>query len=79
MSPLGYLLLKFMKYGVGFCAGCLGIYLAVLIWDRWLASAPLGLGGTGTLPVLFIAGCFLGAMWLFRAISRELKMGAPPR
>jgi hypothetical protein len=79
MTPLGFLLLRILQYGVGFCAACLGIYLAALVWDRWLAAAPMGLAGGGTGMVAVIAGCFLAALWLFRSISHELKSMAPPR
>ena len=77
MTPLGFLLLRFLQYGVGFCAVCLGIYLAALIWDRWLAAAPLGLAVGGIGMIAFIAGCFLAALWLFRSISRELRSVRP--
>jgi hypothetical protein len=74
MSPLGLLVLRVMKWGVGFCALSLGLFLVALVWNRWIA--PLGLH-SGLGPLVFIALCFLGAVWLFRAIGREAKSQAP--
>jgi hypothetical protein len=71
MSPLGLLILRVLKWSVGFCALCLGLFLAALIWDRWIA--PLGMGGGGLGSLVFVALCLLGALWLFRAIGREAK------
>lgn len=78
MTPLGYILLKALNYGVGFSALCLGILLAALMWDRWFAPTPMGLA-SGVGMIVFIAVCFLAALWLFRSISRELKAVGPPR
>jgi hypothetical protein len=48
------------------------------MWDRWFAPTPMGLA-SGVGMIVFIAVCFLAALWLFRSISRELKAVGPPR
>jgi uncharacterized membrane protein YedE/YeeE len=77
MSPLGFIILRFLQYGVGFCAASLGVFLAALIWDRWLAAAPGSIGGGGWGVLVIVAVCFAGSLWLLRAISRELKALTP--
>jgi xanthine/uracil permease len=73
MSPLGRLILQAMRVGSIFVAGCVLFFMGILIWQKWLSqAAPPAVRGDfvflGILAVLFV-----GALWLARSVSRELK------
>jgi hypothetical protein len=62
MSHLGRFLLKIMRLGVLGSAFLLALFLGIAIWQET---------GIGFMAVLLVL--LLGALWLYRAIGRELN------
>jgi hypothetical protein len=72
MSPLGRLILRAMRAGALFAAGCILLFTGILIWQKWLSqSAVASKGDFVFLGVL--AFLFVGALWLARSVSKELN------
>jgi hypothetical protein len=73
MSPLGRLILRAMRAGAFFAAGCVLLFMGILIWQKWLSqTGPAANNGDfvflGVLAILFV-----GALWLARSVSKELN------
>jgi hypothetical protein len=67
MSPVGYIVLKVLRGGALASACFFGLVIGIEIWKRGGDVAALEPGFTILLALLL-----LGALWLARAIGREL-------
>lgn len=71
MSPLGRLILKVMRWGLWVMAGLVAVFFAIEIGKREGGLATLTRQDITFLVILVLLFAF--ALWLARAISRELK------
>jgi hypothetical protein len=69
MSPLQRLLLKAMRYASLAAAILLLVFLILVLWQK--AGAGLTAQDYGFVGIVGLM--LLGAVWLFRAIGREMK------
>jgi hypothetical protein len=67
MSPVGYIVLKVLRGGALASAGFFGLVIGIEVWKRGGDVTALEPGFTVLLALLL-----LGALWLARAIGREL-------
>lgn len=73
MSPLGRLILRAMRAGSFFAAGCILLFMAILVWQKWL-SQPAPSANNGDFVFLgILAVLFVGALWLARSMGKELN------
>jgi uncharacterized membrane protein len=73
MSPLGRLILKVMRIACLGAAALLAFFLALVFWQK---TQALGLAGIIRQDIVFmaiLAVMSLGALWLARAIGREMN------
>ena len=76
MSPLARLLLRAMRAGAVGAAGFAVLAIGIEAAKRWAAGSWMGSRADLTfLGVL--AGLFLGALYLARSITRELRKPGP--
>lgn len=74
MSPLGRLILRAMRAGSLFSAGCILLFMGILIWQKWLSQSAPAQASNGDFFFLgFLALFFVGAIWLARSVSKELN------
>jgi len=73
MSPLARLILRAMRVGSFFAAGCVLLFTGILIWQKWLSQTapPATNGDIVFLAILVIL--FVGALWLARSVGKELN------
>ena len=71
MSPLGRLILKVMRWGLLGAAGLVAVFFAIDIGKRDGGFAAMTRQDLSFLVILVLL--FVFALWLARAISRELK------
>jgi hypothetical protein len=71
MTPLGRVILMAMRWGLWFMAGIIALFFAIEIGKRVGALAQMTRLDITFLAVLAIL--FLAALWLARAIGRELR------
>ncbi|MGE3832018.1 MAG: hypothetical protein AB7F76_13565 [Parvibaculaceae bacterium] len=71
MSPLGRLILKAMRWGLWGVAGLIAVFFAIEIGKHGGSLAALTRQDITFLVILVVLFAF--ALWLARAISRELK------
>ncbi len=67
MSPLQRLLLKAMRYASLGAAILLLGFLVLALWQKWTGLTTQDYGFMGIVGLVL-----LGAVWLFRAIGREM-------
>ena len=67
MSPLATILLRMLRGGAFAAAGFIALVIGIEIWKRGGDVAALNMGFT-----LFLALLLAAALWLARAIGREL-------
>jgi hypothetical protein len=72
MSPLGKVLLRLLR---GACLGAAGLLLGFLCLAVWQKTSGVGIEGLARQDVTFmgiLAAMAFGAVWLARAIQREM-------
>lgn len=72
MSPLGRFILIAMLWGVRFVAVAVAATFVLVIWQKSLSAAALGLSRQDTAFLAILAVVFVAALWLARAVGREL-------
>lgn len=75
MSPLARFLLVVLRFGVRAAAVLLVLFMAIEIGKRWQAESLGALAGPDLAFLAILAGLIAGALWLSRAIGRELRNG----
>lgn len=73
MTPLARLILHAMRIGALVCAACVALFLAIAVWQNWLAAAPRDLAYRDYAFMAVLAILLAGCLWLARAITRELR------
>jgi hypothetical protein len=73
MSPLGRFILIAMLWGVRFVAVAVAAAFALVIWQKGLSAAALGLSLQDTVFLAILAVVFIAALWFARAVGRELQ------
>ena len=71
MSPLGRLILMAMRWGLWITAGLIAVFFAIEVGKRAGAFAAMTRQDVTFLVILVLL--FVLALWLARAISRELR------
>ena len=71
MTPLGKVILMAMRWGLWFMAGIVALFFAIEIGKRGGALSELTRLDITFLAVLAIL--FIAALWLARAIGRDLR------
>lgn len=77
MPPLARLALRAMRMGAVGAAGLVGLVIGIEAAKRWAAG---GFGAVGRADVTFfavLAALLLGALYLARSITRELRKPGP--
>jgi hypothetical protein len=73
MSPLGRLILRAMRAGSIFAAGCVLLFMGILIWQKWLSQSAPPAKNADFVFLAVLALLFVGALWLARSVNKELK------
>ena len=73
ISPLQRLLLGILRKGSLAAAGILLLFLAINIWQETNVDGLASLTRQDLSFMGLLAVMFLGALWLYRAIGREMR------
>jgi hypothetical protein len=73
MSPLGRLILKVMRIACLSAAGLLAFFLALVFWQKTQAAGLEGIVRQDVTFMAILAIMTVAALWLARAIGREMK------